>query len=84
MSHWQLSPSRTAVRRVPCPECGAEPGHPCTRPNGILRIANHAGRQAAYRVWRDGVVSRSKKDPNEGCPPANYRNWLDRVMPKTS
>jgi transcription elongation factor Elf1 len=37
---------RETVRRVSCPQCGAPPGEPCTRVDGMPRRANHAGRVA--------------------------------------
>jgi len=36
--------------RPPCPDCGALPGSPCTRPDGSPRAAEHPGRASALPV----------------------------------
>ena len=41
--------TRTTVRNVECPECGASPGTKCVKDNGQPRSACHAERWAAYR-----------------------------------
>lgn len=41
-------PSRTKVRTVACPECGAAVGHNCIGARGKTRTANHQARVDLY------------------------------------
>lgn len=62
----RLYASRTDVRSVRCPACGADPGSLCAGKRSKPRVSNHAERVFAYKAGLNGLEFEQSPRPGPG------------------